>query len=148
MYNMFMKRRTMAQRFKIPLEGDPNINFYTMNGLILAKGYSRIVIGGRGPYIEFEDSSIVKENIYVPPHAQHKLKNTLSYYHEYRSRDGSWAKLYFQRMEVSYADYKIGKWYIDPIIVKTDEFEDLLLPMYYQEEIKEEVKKPNIFDTL
>ena len=73
-----MKRLTTAQRFKIPLVGDPSINFYTLNGLLMAKGYTRIVIGGRGPYIEFEDSSMVKENIHVPTHAQHKLKASLT----------------------------------------------------------------------
>ena len=141
-----MKRLTTAQRFKIPLVGDPSINFYTLNGLLLAKGYTRIVIGGRGPYIEFEDASIVKANIHVPSHAIHKLTASLTYYHEYRSNDESWVKLYFQCMGVSYADYKIGMWYIDPTRLKTDEFDNLILPMYKSEEIVEEVKKPSLFD--
>ena len=144
-----IKRLSVSQRFRIPLEGNSSIGFYTKEGLLLAKGYSRIVIGGRGPYIEFETSNIIQDNIFVPPHAEHKLKNDYSYYNEYRSKDKCWVKLYFQKMEVSYADYKIGKWYIDPTRVKTNEFEDLMLPMYIEVEEKvEEIKTPNLFDII
>ena len=37
-------------------------------------------------------------------------------------------------------------WYIDPTRLKTDEFDNLILPMYKQEEIVEEVKEPSLFD--
>ena len=141
-----MKRLKMSERFKIPLAGDPNICFYTKRGLLLAKGYSRIVIGGRGPYIEFEPENIMMDNIYVPDHAKHKLENSLTYYHEYRSKDDSYVKLYFQRMEVSYADYKIGKWYVDPMVLKTDEFDNLLLPLYQELGSPVSEIKPTLFD--
>jgi hypothetical protein len=55
---------------------------------------------------------------------------SITYYHEYRSKDQNHVKLYHQKMGVSYADYKVGKWYIDPSSLKTDEYDDLILPLY------------------
>lgn len=136
-----MPRRTYAQRIPIPLEGDPATCFYSKDGLLLAKGYKRIVIGQRGPYIEFDDDQIIKDNISIPKHAEHKLKNSMSYYWEYRSNDRSFVKLYWQKMTVLYADYKVGLWYISPSEVKTDEFAKLLLPRYYEVEVPVEVPK-------
>ena len=147
-----MKKRTYKERFQIPLDGDPNINFYTKSGLLLAKGYVRIVIGGRGPYIEFSTDQIQHENIFVPDHAKYKLEDELAYYHEYRSKDDTFTKLYYQKGRVSYADYKIEMWYIDPDILITDDFKELMLPLYVEDkkENKEENKedKPNLFDLL
>ena len=136
-----MKRRAYKERFKIPLNGDSSIKFYTKNGLLLANGYTRIVIGGRGAYIEFSPDSIVYDNICVPKHAEHKLTMSLTYYHEYRSLDDCFVKLYSQKMKVSYADYEVGMWYISPTDLKTPEFNDLLLPLYYEPEIKTETKE-------
>jgi len=133
-----MKRRTTAERIAIPLEGNPTTQFYTKKGLLLARGYTRIVIGGRGPYIEFDSEQIVEENIYIPEHALHKLESNFSYYHEYRSKDDCFVKLYDQKMEVSYADYKVGMWYISPEEVKTDEVDELFLPPYPDPEVPQE----------
>jgi len=142
-----MKRRSCKERLKIPLEGNPETKFYTKNGLKIAQGYVRVVIGGRGPYIEFEDSHIIKENIHIPKHAEYKITQSLPYYHEYRSNDECFVKLYYQKMEVSYADYKIGKWYIDPEKVKTDYIEELMLPPYPEPEEPEIAEKqPTLFD--
>lgn len=138
-----MKKRTLEERFTIPITGNYKIKFYTKCGTLLATGYDRIVIGGRGPYIEFNTAQLDHTILYVPKFAQHKLDMSLTYYHEYRTRDTCNIKVYHQKMEVSYADYKIGKWYIDPQLLKTDQFENILLPLY-GEEIKEE--KENIFD--
>jgi hypothetical protein len=135
----------MSERFAIPINGDPNIRFYSKRDLPLAIGYSRIVIGKRGPYIEFEPDQIIHENIYVPPYAQHKLESNLTYYHEYRSKDECNVKLYFQIMRVTYADYKVGKWYIDPNSLKTEQFDSLMLPIYY-EDTKIEASGLTIFD--
>ena len=141
-----MKRLSIAERFKIPLDGSPDIKFYTKQGLLLAHGFTRVVLGGRGPYIEFESCQVIHDNIHIPKHALHKLENSLSYYHEYRSNDKCFVKLYDQKMEVSYADYKVGMWYISPDFLKTDEFDKLILPLYINEEEKEEEK--SLFDEL
>jgi len=142
-------KRFLKDRFAIPLDGDSSIKFYTQKGLLLATGYTRIVIGGRGAYIEFSSEQIEYDNIHIPDYAQHKLENNLSYYHEYRSIDDCFAKLYYQKLKVSYADYKIGMWYISPFYVKTDEFKDLLLPLYSEEPVVElENDEPSLFDIL
>ena len=120
-----MKRRTYSERLTINIDGNDFTKFYTKDGLLVAIGYTRVVIGGRGPYIEFEDKHIVKDNFHIPKHAEYKLSQSMSYYHEYRSNDGCFVKAYYQQMGVSYADYKVGKWYIDPEKVKTDELEEL-----------------------
>jgi hypothetical protein len=125
-----VKRLAYKDRFRIPLNGDDGMQFFSKKGLLLAKGYVRIVIGGRGPYIEFKSSQIVHDNVYVPEYAKYKLENSFAYYHEYRSKDKSNVKLYYQKIGVQYADYKVGMWYIDPLCLKTEEFNELLLPLY------------------
>ena len=146
LYNTLMKKRPTEERFAIPINGDPNIKLYTKTKLLLATGYTRIVVGGRGVYIEFDPSQIAYDNIYIPDHARHKLDSNLSYYHEYRSTDKCFVKLYQQKLTVGYADYKVGMWYISPFSLITSEFDDLLLPLYI-EEVKEP-EGPNLFDVL
>ena len=146
-----MKRLQYKDRLRIPLDGDDGMQFFTKKGLLLAKGYTRIVIGGRGPYIEFKSSQIMHENIYVPEYAKYKLENSFSYYHEHRSKDKCNVKLYDQKIGVTYADYQVGMWYIDPARVITEEFDDLILPLYSKTpEVAPEVapEEPNLFDSL
>ena len=147
-----MRRRSYKERFKIPLDGDSDMEFFTKKDLLLAKGYTRIVIGGRGPYIEFSSDQIINDHIYVPKHAEHKLTMSLTYYHEYRSSDDCFVKLYDQKMGVSYADYIAGIWYISPTDLKTAEFDDLLLPLYPDPpaiiEPTESKSARTLFDTL
>ncbi len=55
------------KRLQIPVdEGNPNTVFTTESGIKVANGYERIVIGERGPYIEFAPFHIVGENIHIP----------------------------------------------------------------------------------
>lgn len=135
-----MHKRSYKERILVPIDGSEDISFYTKGGLLLAKGYVRVVIGGRGPYIEFLDTQIIKDNIYVPKHAEYKLQRMMPYYWEYRSKDKCFVKLYYQKMLVQYADYKIDYWYISPFDLKTDKLENLVLPLYADpEEIIEEI---------
>ncbi|MFA4971543.1 MAG: hypothetical protein WC683_02940 [bacterium] len=48
-----------AARLRIPVEGSTMMRLYTETGVLFSVGYRRVVIGGRGPYIEFERSQIV-----------------------------------------------------------------------------------------
>jgi len=98
--------------------GNNYTEFYSHSGLILAKGYKRIVYGNRGPYIEFEDKYIKFDNIYIPNNANWRLNSNKSFYIEYRSKCESFVKIYFQKKLVSYANYKIGKYYISPYELK------------------------------
>jgi hypothetical protein len=101
------------ERLKIPINGNNDLIFYTKSNIMLAKGYIRIVIGERGPYIEFERKNFIDfSKLQIPESQKWRLKNNNSFYIEYRSKD--YVKIYFQKRVVNYADYKIGKFYISP----------------------------------
>jgi len=125
-----MKQCNYAERFVLPLDGDDTSTFYTPSELVITVGYTRLVIGGRGPYLEFDDTCIVTENIHVPEDQRHRLGNDAFFYDEYRSTCSSNVKVYHQKNLVSYADYKVGLWYIDPFELKTEDFESLFLPLH------------------
>ena len=100
---------------KLPVSGTIQvIDFYSNVGTKLASSYKRIVIGGRGPYVEFLKDQIVWENFYIPNSELFRINSSSVYYIEYRSIDGAYVKLYEQKQLVKYADYKIGMYYISP----------------------------------
>ena len=76
-------------------------NLYLKNGTLFATGYNRIVHGERGDYVEFERDQI------VPKHYWWLIPET-----------DPETKVYFQKKTVKYADYKIGKYYVDPYLLK------------------------------
>lgn len=114
------------ERLRISITGDNDTLFYTKEDLLVAKGYERIVIGGRGPYIEFTESQIVTENLLIPNDQQYRLKSDKVYYIEFRSMDESYVKVYYQLKEVDYADYKVGMLYISPFELKTDKLNEII----------------------
>lgn len=132
-----MKSQTYADRLTIPIDGGKQ-PFTTHSGLLVANGHTRVVIGGRGPYIEFSDDQIVMDSIDVPESEKHRMGNDLYFYDEYRSKDECQVKVYHQKKTVAYADYRIGMWYISPTLLRTEGNEALLLP----------IKKPSLFDVL
>lgn len=110
-----------------PDVGNPSLPFYTMSGLLVATGYTRVVVGQRGPYIEFSDDQIVKANLHIPEKEQYRLTADYVYYHEYRTNQ-DYVMFYFQRKPVLYADYREGFWYASPFELKTDHTEHLVKP--------------------
>lgn len=88
--------------------------FHTAFGLCIAKGYSRIVLGKRGPYIEFYQSNIVWPRMRIPIDQSWRITDNQAYYIEYRSQDKSRIKMYLQKRLVDYADYKVRLCYISP----------------------------------
>lgn len=95
--------------------GNDELEFYSSCGTLLAIGYVRVVIGKRGPYVEF-DRHHIRWNVFsIPPSEEYRLANKVVFYDEYRSIDNSFVKLYFQKRLVTYADYKIGLCYISPL---------------------------------
>jgi hypothetical protein len=119
-------RTDYKKRLNLPLEGSDDIIFYTKDGLEVAKGYVRVVIGERGPYIEFDNSHIIKESFIIPPDQAYRLTDKRVYYVEHRSKDEAYVKLYEQKKTVAYADYKIGKFYISPFDLKSNIHEVLV----------------------
>jgi len=114
------------KRIKIPLTGNDETAFYTKCGLLIATGYKKIVIGQRGPYVEFLDKHINLTSIHMPESEKWRITSEDAYYMEYRSTDESNVKLYFQKRVVNYANYKIGYFYISPFDLKTDDIDILV----------------------
>ena len=106
------------QRLSVPIEQNI-INLSTKSGLTIATGYTRIVIGGRGPYVEFSDAYIINRALFIPDKQQWRLSSSLSYYIEYRTLLDN-VKVYKQLKTVGYADYKIGLYYISPFDLYID----------------------------
>jgi hypothetical protein len=102
------------ERLKLNVNGDKVTKFFTSSNTLVAIGYQRIVIGERGPYIEFRENQINRQKIYVPDDMKWRFKNINAYYIEYRISDDAHVKIYYQKRVVSYADYKVGYIYISP----------------------------------
>ena len=106
--------RSVSDRLLINIEHGADLKFFSQDGLSLANGYLRVVIGKRGPYVEFSPAQIVWENFTIPDSEKYRLTNGIVYYDEYRSNDESFVKLYRQKRTVAYADYKVGLCYVSP----------------------------------
>ena len=102
------------ERLKIPIIGNDELEFYTLDETLIAKGYLRIVIGGRGPYIEFTEDQINWDNTFIPDTQEWRKDSTNAFYIEHRTTDKANVKIYEQKKLVDYADYKIGLFYISP----------------------------------
>jgi hypothetical protein len=120
-------REGYRQRLILPEEPDENeIIFYTKSGLEVARSYERVVIGDRGPYIEFHGEMLTKDGIYIPKDQEWRIKNALCYYVEWRTKDKCFVKIYNQKRLVKYADYKIGCWYISPFELTSGLYPELV----------------------
>lgn len=113
------------ERIKIPVDvGDSTTEFFTKCGTHVATGYKRIVLGKRGPYIEFDTEQINRNDIFIPDGELWRMDDAMNaYYFEYRSKDACNVKIYFQKKLVDYADYKLGYIYISPFDLKTGELD-------------------------
>ncbi len=101
------------------------------DGTMIAYKYNRIVIGHYGAYIEIDDDDIYQDNIKIEPKQEYRVfdrryRDKVKY-NWYTARDRSHCKLYFQKKEVAYADYKANMWYISPFeVLDQKELEQLL----------------------
>lgn len=118
--------------------GNSTTIFMLKNNIKFAIGYNRIVYGDHGPYIEFEKNHICcklfsKFNNVID--FENIPQNPKFYYYWLYPESNSDVKVYFQlktvfdlknapkrsdnrksdyNREEGYADYKIGKFYVDP----------------------------------
>ena len=125
-----------GDRLRIPVEGNNHTRFETSTGLHVATSYTRVVLGGRGPYIEFNPDQIILANLHVPENERDRLnesKRSRVYYIEWRTNDEANLKVYEQLKLVDYADYRVGLLYIspfdlfvsgEPVIMKLDRKRD------------------------
>jgi hypothetical protein len=107
-------RQDYSSRMLIPLDGDPVMDLLSKAGFHLASGYQRVVIGARGPYLEFTSEQVQIGNLHVPDTQLYRVSADYVYYVEYRSNCKADVKIYHQKKRVDYADYVPGMFYISP----------------------------------
>ncbi len=100
-------------RLKIPIIGDNNTVFTDQFNTIIGIGYIRIVIGDRGPYIEFAPIHLIGQIMSIPDDQLWRLNSKSAYYVEYRTLKSN-IKVYYQLKPVNYADYVVKMCYISP----------------------------------
>ena len=116
-----------TDRLKLPFDGSNDIRFTTTNGLEIATGYKQVIFGGKTPYVEFSESQINKENIYIPDSQKWRIKNSMSNYIEYRSKDYCNVKIMQWKNN---EDFKEGMFYVSPFDLKSDQIPVLIEPLY------------------
>lgn len=84
--------------------------------LPIAKGYSRIVIGDYGAYIEISPSLIIIDNLQIKPGEEYRKEErykNVKYYWLCPITDEN-VKIYWQKHKVTYADYIPQMFYVSP----------------------------------
>jgi len=105
------------KRLRISLSGDDHTRFETNTGLHVATGDTRVVIGGRGPYIEFLPGHLIWDSLQIPDEEKYRLEHPWKhkvFYVEWRTKDQGNVKVYDQKWTVECADYRVGLFYISP----------------------------------
>lgn len=101
---------------------------YLKDGTLFANSFNRVVHGGRGDYVEFEESDIL-----LPLEYKFGTPTTaLEHYYNWMIPVGHpETKVYWQLKTVKYADYKVGKFYVSPALFK--DFKDQEALFSYEE---------------
>lgn len=89
-------------------------NLYFLDKTLFAKGYERIVHGGRGDYVELRQDQIVVNLISKFGHHLPEKISDEDFFYYWLIPAGRSEKIYWQCRQVHYADYKIGYYYIHP----------------------------------
>lgn len=88
---------------------------YLKNGILLSNSYNRVVHGKRGDYIELELEHFEIPLIEKFNHLEDDVLVKMGHYYAWLFPEGNqFVKIYKQVRTVSYADYKVGKYYISP----------------------------------
>lgn len=112
-------RTNYASRLRIPIDGSLGMCLFTAGGAPFSIGYVRVVIGGRGPYVELR-----REQVVCP---LHDVDAPHYYYVERRTADG--VKIYDQLRRVSYADYVPGFLYVSPFDLRSLDGSEIIAPI-------------------
>lgn len=98
-------------QLNVPLIGEDGVVLHNQAGTIIARGYDRVVVGDYGAFIEFSEAQAVRENLGYrfgqPGRGAQKYQWLVTL-------DDLKTKVYEQLGTVSYADYKVGYYYVDP----------------------------------
>ena len=98
------------------LDGDPLCALFSETGTQIATGYSRIVIGDYGAYVEISPEQILQDKLRLAPGEEYRVYNERYSahvkYHWYTTIVSQQIKLYYQQKTVANADYISGMWYV------------------------------------
>jgi len=101
----------------LPSNYTSQCNLYLKDGTQIATGFTTVVFGARGPYVEFVDNQLLATKFGVPKNQVWRMESPKwkdkVFYHEYRTYNCN-IMIYHQMKTVDYADYKVGRWYISP----------------------------------
>lgn len=117
-----------SDRLKIPYQGIKEINFYTLNGLEIARGYERILLTNKVPIIEFTESMIRHDNIVIPNSQVWRINQKSSPFVEYRSKDFCSVKI--MKWKESKNDLNENMFYVSVFDLKSDKFPILIEKLY------------------
>ena len=79
----------------------------------ISTGFERIVIGDYGAYIEMSEKQMNLDILYIPNRQKFRLSPGFYGKYIWLTSDGD-NKIYKQIRTVSYADYRVGYYYISP----------------------------------
>ncbi len=98
------------------VNGNLNCELYDNLNNLVCYGYSRIVIGDYGAYVEIPLNKMILENLIVKPGEEYRFRPEYSNvkYHWYCLKNNQDIKIYYQKKTVLYADYKPEMFYIAP----------------------------------
>ena len=108
-----------AARLKIPVKGDSFKTLFLPCGELFSHGYVRVVIGGRGPYVELQRAQIL---------AELKLPEIPHYYYVEHRTEKDDVKIYEQVRTVNYADYVLGLYYVSPFDLRLADCSAVIAP--------------------
>lgn len=116
-YKQEVKLKNIINKMKF---GDPvpkeSTKFYDLSKDQISNGYSRVVIGDHGSYVEFKKEHICFENVREKEDQKWRKNNHYVKYHWLETRsykpNGEPTKIYKQVKTVKYADYKVNRYYI------------------------------------
>lgn len=104
------------------LDGDASAALYTLDGTLICRGYTGVVIGDYGAYISISPEQICKNALRCKPGQEYRYQDERFTenvkYLWLTARDRSDCKIYYQKKKVSYADYVPGMYYISPYEVE------------------------------
>lgn len=102
------------------------VPLYFLDGTPFAKGYERVVHGGRGAYVELTREQILIQLIprFDGPIPSRIEDANVGFYYYYLIPIGRREKIYWQIKTVKYADYKPGLYYIAPELLMPFEERD------------------------
>lgn len=98
------------------IDGNLNCKLYDKYNNLISNGYSRIVIGDYGAYVEIPLDKMILNDIIVKPGQEYRFDPKYSNikYHWYCLKNNTDIKIYYQKHTVAYADYKPEMFYISP----------------------------------